>query len=167
MRAARVGSRVSCRPQARRAVVAVERCSGAAQDLVSGGTIVLTRHNRPLMQDRTRRSHRPRWSRSTHSAFVLFRVPTFFLAGRSFFLLAAHCAARHARPHARTLARARTDDRRTNDATCSPQACLTGKLHEGGVRSVLRPPLRRAPLLATAQETKKLLASQNEQNKAE
>ena len=42
----------------------------------------------------------------------------------------------------------RTDDRRTNDATCGPQAWLTGTLHEGGIRSVRSPP-RRAPLLAT------------------
>ena len=68
--------------------------------------------------------------------------------GRPFFifLLAAHCAVRDARrrPHARTLARARTDDRRTNDATCGPQAWLT----LGRIRSV-RSPLRRAPLLAS------------------
>ena len=44
----------------------------------------------------------------------------------------AHCAARHARPHARALASAHTDGRRTNDATCGPQAWLTGSLHEGG-----------------------------------
>ena len=43
---------------------------------------------------------------------------------------------------------ARTDDRRTNDATCGPQEWLTGSLHDGGIRSV-RSPLRRAPLLAT------------------
>ena len=43
---------------------------------------------------------------------------------------------------------ARTDDRRTNDATSGPQEWLTGTLHEGGIRSV-RSPLRRAPLLAT------------------
>ena len=43
---------------------------------------------------------------------------------------------------------ARTDDRRTNDATCGPQEWLTGTLHDGGIRSV-RSPLRRAPLLAT------------------
>ena len=91
---------------------------------------------------------RPRWSRSTHSAFFLFRVPTLFLAGCSFFVLAAHCAARHARSHARSLARVRTDDRRTNDATCGPPAWLTGTLHDGGTQSV-RSPLWRAPLLAT------------------
>ena len=43
---------------------------------------------------------------------------------------------------------ARTDDRRTNDATSGPQEWLTGTLHDGGIRSV-RSPLRRAPLLAT------------------
>ena len=100
-------------------------------------------------QDLARRSHCLRWSRSTHGVFLFFfKVPTLFLAGRSFFLLASHCATRHARPHARTLASTRTDDRRTNDATCGPQAWLTGKLHDGGIRSV-RSPLRRAPLLAT------------------
>ena len=36
------------------------------------------------------------------SFFFFFRVPTLFLAGRSFFLLASRCAARRARPHART-----------------------------------------------------------------
>ena len=85
-------------------------------------------HSDPLsfMQDLTRRSHRPRWPRSTYIAFFLFRVPTLFLAGRYFFLLAAHCAVRHACSHTRTLARACTDDRRTNDATCGPPAWLTG-----------------------------------------
>ena len=43
---------------------------------------------------------------------------------------------------------ARTDDRRTNDATSGPQEWLTESLHEGGIRSV-RSPLRRDPLLAT------------------
>ena len=63
----------------------------------------------------------------------------------------AHCAARHARPHARTFASpspCTLYDRRTNDATCGPQAWLTGSLHEGGIRSA-RSPLRRPPLLAT------------------
>ena len=101
-----------------------------------------------FMQDLTCSSYCPRQSRSTHGVFFFFRVPTLFLTGRSFFLLASHCVARHARPHARTLARARTDGRRTNNATCVPQAWLTGPLHEGGTRSV-RSPLRRAPLLAT------------------
>ena len=51
--------------------------------------------------------------------------------------------------HARSaLASAHTDDRRTNETTCGPQAWLTGRLHDGGIRSV-RSPLRRAPLLAT------------------
>ena len=89
-----------------------------------------------------------------------FRVPTLFLAGRSFFLcfalrrplfLSACLALRRAlRLPARKnpLASARIEDRRTNDATCGPQAWLTGRLHEGGIRSV-RSPLRRAPLLAT------------------
>ena len=102
-----------------------------------------------FMQDLARRSHCPRWSRSTHCVFLFFfRVPTLLLAGRSFFLLASHCAARHAHPRARTFASPRTDDRRKNDATCGPQAWLTGSLHEGGIRSV-RSSLRRAPLLAT------------------
>ena len=90
-----------------------------------------------------------------------FRVPTLFLAGRSFFLFASRCvgcsffllafALRRAPrlPASKnTLASAHTDDRRTNDATCGPQAWLTGSLHEGGIRSVRSPP-RRAPLLAT------------------
>ena len=60
--------------------------------------------------------HCPRWSCSTHGVFLFFfRVPTPFLAGRSFFLLASRCAARHARPYARTLASAHTDDRRPTD----------------------------------------------------
>ena len=90
-----------------------------------------------------------------------FRVPTLFLAGRSFFLFASRCvgcsffllafALRRAPrlPASKnTLASAHTDDRRTDDATCGPQAWLTGTLHEGGIRSVRSPP-RRAPLLAT------------------
>ena len=103
-----------------------------------------------FMPDLARRSHCPRWSRSTHGDFLFFfRVPTLLLAGRSFFLLASHCAARHARPHARTFASPPTDDRRRkDDATCGPQAWLTGSLHDGGIWSV-RSPLRRAPLLAT------------------
>ena len=103
-----------------------------------------------VQQDLARRSHCPRWSCSTHGAFLFFfRVPTLFLAGRFFFLPAPHCAARHASPHARTFASPRMDDRRTNDATCGPQAWLTGgRLHGGGIRSV-RSPLRRFPLLAT------------------
>ena len=68
--------------------------------------------------------------------------------GRSFLLPAARCAARHAASFRNFAAPARTDDRRTNDATCGPQAWLTGKLHDGGIRSV-RSPLRRPPLLAT------------------
>ena len=50
--------------------------------------------------------------------------------GRPFFLstcIALRRAPR--RPHARTLASPRTDDRRTNGATCGPQAWLTGRLH--------------------------------------
>ena len=56
----------------------------------------------------------------------------------------AHDAASFRNP----AAPARTDDRRTNDATCGPPEWLTGKLHDGGTRSV-RSPLRRPPLLAT------------------
>ena len=103
-----------------------------------------------FMQDLARRCRCPRWSRRLHGAFLFFsRVPTLFLAGRSFSLLVSHCAARRAaRMHA-LFASPRTDDRRTNDATCGPQqAWLTGSLHEGGIRSA-RSPLRRAPLLAT------------------
>ena len=65
--------------------------------------------------------------------------------GRSFFLstcIALRRAPR--RPHARKFASPRTDDRRTNDAACGPQAWLTGRLHYGGIRSV-RSPLRRPP----------------------
>ena len=68
-----------------------------------------------FMQDLARCYHCPRWSRRSHGAFLFFfRVPTLFLAGRSFFLLVSHCAARHAaRMHARLLACARTTDERT------------------------------------------------------
>ena len=46
-------------------------------------------------------------------------------------------------------ARTRAHGRPTaNEATCSPPAWLTGRLHDGGIRSV-RSPLRRVPLLAT------------------
>ena len=112
-------------------------------------------------------------SQHARCAFFLFRAPTLFLAGQFSFLLAAHCAAsayqhararstlRHAgiaprfitprlRAHARTHARARTEHGRrptANDATCGPPAWLTGRRHEGGLRSA-RSPLRRAPLLA-------------------
>ena len=65
-------------------------------------------------------------------------------------LLACFALCRAPRPHAHKnpLASAHTDDRPTSDTTCGPQAWLTGKLHEGGTRSVRSPP-RRAPLLAT------------------
>ena len=68
-----------------------------------------------FMQDLARRYRCPRWSRRLHGAFLFFfRVPTLFLAGRSFFLIVSHCDARHAaRMHARLLARARTTDERT------------------------------------------------------
>ena len=84
-----------------------------------------------FMHGLARRSHCRWWSCSTHGVFLFFfGVPTLFLAGCSFFLLlATHCAARHARLHACTFASPRTDDRRTNDATCGPQAWLTGSLH--------------------------------------
>ena len=60
----------------------------------------------------------------------------------------SRCAARHAASFRNFAAPARTDDRRTNDATSGPQEWLTGSLHDGGIRSV-RSPLRRAPLPAT------------------
>ena len=45
----------------------------------------------------------PSLGRPTHGVFLFFfRVPTLLLAGRSFFLLASHCAARRARQRART-----------------------------------------------------------------
>ena len=97
-----------------------------------------------------------------HVAVARFGRP---FSGRSFFLLASRCAGRsffllasllalalrrapRLPANKNTLASAHTDDRRTNDATCGPQAWLTGSLHEGGIRSVRSPP-RRAPLLAT------------------
>ena len=47
-------------------------------------------------------------------SFSSSELPPFFLAGRSFFLLASRCAARRAaRMHARLLASARTTDERT------------------------------------------------------
>ena len=50
--------------------------------------------------------------------------------GRPFFLSTCFALRRAPRrPHARTPSSSRTDDRRTNDATCGPQAWLTGKLH--------------------------------------
>ena len=102
-------------------------------------------------------------SRSTHGVFLFLLQGSHPFLGRPFFLsfcfalrrplfLSACFALRRApRPPAkkkRSLARAHTDDRRTNDATCGPQAWLTGSLHGGGIRSV-RSPLRRPPLLAT------------------
>ena len=97
----------------------------------------------------------------TATFFFFFRVPTLFLAGRSFFLFVSRCvgcsffllafALRRAPrlpANKNPLASAHTDDRRTDDATCGPQAWLTGTLHDGGIRSVRSPP-RRAPLLAT------------------
>ena len=96
-------------------------------------------------------SLRTRWTRTrVSSAFLenpLDPNPRFHSSGRNpldplepFALLATP-----ARTHARTRAHERPT---TNDATCGPPAWLTGRLHEGGVRSV-RSLLRRAPLLAT------------------
>ena len=106
-------------------------------------------------------THGSRGTRHAKRLSFLLRGSHPFL-GRPFFLsfcfalrqplsLSACFALRRApRPPARknTLASAHTDDRRTNDATCGPQACLTGKLHDGGIRSVRSPP-RRPPLPAT------------------
>ena len=107
------------------------------------------------------RYHYPRISRHAQRLSFLLRGSHPFL-GRPLFLcfcfalrrplfLSACFALRCAlRPPARknNLPRAHTNDRRTNDATCGPQAWLTGSLHEGGIRSVRSPPWR-APLLAT------------------
>jgi hypothetical protein len=61
--------------------------------------------------------------------------PSLALVGRFpaalFFLLASRCAARHAASFRNFAAPARTDDRRTNDATSGPQEWLTGRLHRG------------------------------------
>ena len=107
------------------------------------------------------RYHYPRISQHAQRLSFLLRGSHPFL-GRPLFLcfcfalrrplfLSACFALRCAlRPPARknNLPSAHTDDRRTNDATCGPQAWLTGSLHEGGIRSVRSPP-RRAPLPAT------------------
>ena len=94
--------------------------------------LTIIAHDQPLRFSLScRASHAvptTRESRGTHSVFLFFfRVPTPFLAGRSFFLfasrcagrsfflLASRCAARHARPPAKTrsLARTPTTDGRT------------------------------------------------------
>ena len=115
------------------------------------------------MPDLTRRYHHPRSavaSTRVRSAFFLFRVPTLFSARRFPFLFAerptaptyeharTRSALRHDRARERTHALAHTHAQErptTNDATCGPPAWLTGRLHEGGIRSVRSPP-RRAPL---------------------
>ena len=73
-----------------------------------------------------------------------------FALRRPLFPSACFALRRAPRPPARknTLSRAHTNDQRTSDTTCGPQAWLTGRLHDGGIRSVRSPP-RRAPLLAT------------------
>ena len=86
--------------------------------------------------------------RTSHGAFLFLLQGSNPFLGRPFFLSTCIALRRARRPHARTFASPRTDDRRTNDATCGPQEWLTGSLHDGGIRSV-RSPLRRAPLLAT------------------
>ena len=76
--------------------------------------------------------------------------PSLALAGR-FPAVLSFCLLRiapRAAPARTQFSCASTDDRRTDDATCGPQEWLTGKLPDGGIRSV-RSPLRRAPLLAT------------------
>ena len=97
-----------------------------------------------------------------HSAFFFFRVPTLFSTGHFPSLLAARCAAsayqhartrglRHACARARTHAGASTrahGQPTVNDTTFGPPAWLTGRLREGGARSV-RSPLRWTPLLAS------------------
>ena len=115
-----------------------------------------------FMHSPPRCSHHPHVSRHARrisfssSGFPPFSWPavlSFFLlrvasATLSFCLLFALRRAPRLPATKNPLASAHTDDRRTDDATCGPQAWLTGSLHEGGIRSVRSPP-RRAPLLAT------------------
>ena len=93
-----------------------------------------------------------RWSRRLRRrSFFLLAQGSRPAPGRPFFLsTCSHCSAAPCPPASKNmLASAHTRrNRRTNEATCGPQAWLTGRLHEGGIRSV-RSPLRRAPLLAT------------------
>ena len=90
---------------------------------------------RPLSCSASCADPTPLESRSAQTSFLFFfRAPTLLLAGRSFFLcfalrrplfLSACFALRRAlRLPARKnpLASARIEDRRTNDATCGPQA---------------------------------------------
>ena len=116
----------------------------------------------PFMHGPPRCSHHPQISRharrlsSSSSGFPPFSWPAvlFFLfasrcVGCSLFLLAFALRRAPRLPATKNqLASAHTDDRRTDDATSGPQAWLTGRLHEGGTRSVRSPP-RRPPLLAT------------------
>ena len=78
----------------------------------------------------------------THACIFLFRVPPSL--GRPF----SRTPSRAPRTHA--PARTRAHERpTTNDATCGPPAWLTGRLHEGGIRSVRSPlggPLSSRPL---------------------
>ena len=96
-----------------------------------------------------RRRHRPR-STQGRTAFSSSSSGSHPFLGRPF-LSACFALRRAPRPPARknALASAHTDDRRTDDATCGPQAWLTGTLHEGGIIRSVRSPPRRAPLLAT------------------
>jgi len=111
-----------------------------------------------LMHSLTRRSHHPRWPRSTRAApfsysrFPPCSRPAIFpsclqrTAPRSH--TSTHAPTTHfttlAHAHARTRAHGRPT---ANDATCGPPAWLTERLHDGGIRSV-RSPLRQLPLLA-------------------
>ena len=108
----------------------------------------------------THRPYHPWWSRSTRTApfsssgfspsswSAIFPSCLQRIALRphtSTHAPAARCATL-ARAHARTHAHGRPT---VNDATCGPPARLTGRLHEGGARSVRSPLRRPPPLLAT------------------
>ena len=86
----------------------------------------------------------------TSDGFLFLLQGSHPFLGRPFFLSFCFALRRAPRQPARKnkLSSAHTDDRRTSDTTCGPQAWLTGTLHDRGIRSVRSPP-RRAPLLAT------------------
>ena len=153
VRSPRAQLEVGGRPERGLWSLALSRCRLVRRGSASAAR--RTRHSRCSRSDPPRTHDAPLSCSGWFPPFPLLPAVLFLargshpFLGRPFFLPTCFALRRAPRrPHARTSASPRTDDRRTNDATCGPQAWLTGRLHYGGIRSV-RSPLRRPPLLAT------------------
>ena len=141
-------------PPPHRGAVPLAPCTGLA----------LLRSLRTHTQRRYRHSTpQPCGTRATFLLVLVLDLCPLSFFGRHFISTSSSSSLRHALPRqlARTPSAARlatpararapsAHERRpaTNDTTCGPPEWLTGKLQQGGTRSVRSPP-RRPPLLAT------------------